>query len=101
MLLVPLVIAVYLTSVSCRRKVSRGRQPSFLPAIVTTLCGPVIVTVVVALFVERSAVFTRRYWQGDSTGQPALYFLLYMAACTAITLLPTLGVVLFYRRKIK
>jgi len=97
MLVIPAVIATYLTGVFCRRSISRGRQPSFVPAVIATFCAPLVII----LASERSALFTTRYWQGDSTGRPAPYFLLFVGACIVISILPCLGVVFWYRRKTK
>jgi hypothetical protein len=50
---------------------------------------------------ERGALFTRRYWHENSMGSPIQGFLIYLIFGLAISIIPTLGVVFLYRKKMK
>jgi hypothetical protein len=91
------VIAVYLTSLICRSNLSRYRQSSFWTAIFACFAAAIMLI----LASERDALFTGRSWHENSMGSPTQGFLIYLIFSLAISIIPTLGVVFLYRKKMK
>ena len=96
-ILVAVGIAVYLTSLVCRRSVARSRRPALWPAAVASLCGPVIII----LASEGVALFTRRFWQGTAKGEPLPLLIIFVCICAVASIIPAMGVVAFYKRRVR
>ena len=97
-ILVAAAIAAYLTSLVCRRSVSRNRRPAFWPAAIASLCGSLVIT----LASSGSELFTPRYWQGTAKGAGPLPSLLIFVCIFAVpSIVPAIGVVVFYRKRLR